>query len=205
MDPTLKQQPAASEGPARREGPKRSEASKQAILSAAREELAESGWRNFSPDRLAKRARASKQTIYRWWPSIATIAVEAAISLIDDPVIASEKPIDVQLSQFITPIVELARVGDGAHLLRSALLAAADDSHAGEVFRGWFNGSFRKPLKATLAQAAVHGKIKRDYDIDATCEMLFGPVWHRMVLMRGPLPEIIALRSAQSVLAALRP
>lgn len=189
----------------RREGPKRSEASRQAILAAAREELTEHGWRGFSPDRLAKRARASKQTIYRWWPSIASIAVEAAIDKIDDPVVNSSDPIDVQLSGFIRPIVELARAGDSAHLLRSALLAAADDAQAGEAFRLWFNERFRKPLKTVLAEAAVRGRIKRDYDTDMASEMLFGPVWHRMVLMRGPLPEIIAMRAAQSVVAALRP
>lgn len=190
---------------ARREGPKRSESSRQAILAAARDELAEQGWRNFSPDRLAKRAKASKQTIYRWWPSIASIAVEAALEMIPEPVPPKSTNLDDALRSFIDPIVSLARVGDGAHLLRSALLAAADDSHAGEIFRHWFNTYYRKPLKAVLAEAAMRGKIKRDYDIDTACELLFGPIWHRMVLMRGPLPEMIALRAAQSMIAALRP
>jgi AcrR family transcriptional regulator len=190
---------------ARREGPKRSESSRQAILAAAREELAEQGWRNFSPDRLAKRAKASKQTIYRWWPSIAAIAVEAALEMVPDPKTRDGAPLDETLRSFIDPIAGLARVGDGAHLLRSALLAAADDAHAGEVFRHWFNTQYRKPLKAVLAEAAMRGKIRRDWDIDTACELLFGPIWHRMVLMRGPLPEMIALRAAQSMIAALRP
>ena len=198
--------PASADGSeTRREGPKRSESSKQAILAAAREELAEQGWRNFSPDRLAKRAKASKQTIYRGWPSIAAIAVEAALETIPDPKIPPKAELDEILKQYLSPIADLARVGDGAHLLRSALLAAADDSHAGEVFRHWFNTKYRKPLKAVLAEAAVRGKIKRDWDIDTACELLFGPLWHRMVLMRGPLPEVIALRASQSMLAALRP
>lgn len=192
-------------GAARREGPKRSESSRQAILAAARLELAEQGWRNFSPDRLAKRAKASKQTIYRWWPSIAAIAVEAAIETIPDPEIKTNGELDEMLQAFINPIAELARVGDGAHLLRSALLAAADDPHAGEVFRHWFNIKYRKPLKAVLAEAAVRGKIRRDWDIDTAAELLFGPIWHRMVLMRGPLPEVIALRAARAVISALRP
>lgn len=193
------------EGAARREGPKRSESSRQAILAAARLELAEQGWRNFSPDRLSKRAKASKQTIYRWWPSIAAIAVEAALEMIEDPKVDSRAELDVALRGFINPIADLARVGDGAHLLRSALLAAADDPHAGEVFRHWFNTRFRKPLKAVLAEAAVRGKIRRDWDIDTASELLFGPLWHRMVLMRGPLPEVIAIRASQAVISALRP
>ncbi len=192
-------------GEARREGPKRSESSRQAILAAAREELAEQGWRNFSPDRLAKRAKASKQTIYRWWPSIAAIAVEAAIETVPEPQITPGAPVEDVLRALLEPITHMARVGDGAHLLRSALLAGADDAHGGEVFRQWFNNTYRKPLKAALAEAAVRGKIKRDWDIDTATELLFGPVWHRMVLMRGPLPEVLAVRASQSVMTALRP
>ena len=204
MDSTLDTD-TGGENVARREGPKRSESSRQAILAAARLELAEQGWRNFSPDRLSKRAKASKQTIYRWWPSIASIAVEAALEMIEDPKIAPDGDLEKALRRLIDPIADLARVGDGAHLLRSALLAAADDAHAGEVFRHWFNTKFRKPLKAVLAEAAVRGKIKRDWDIDSACELLFGPLWHRMVLMRGPLPEVIAIRASQAVISALRP
>ncbi|MDP3459200.1 MAG: helix-turn-helix domain-containing protein, partial [Hyphomonas sp.] len=60
---------AVGAGAKSRKGPTRSEASKSAILEAAREEMAENGWRGFSVDSVAKRASASKQTIYRWWPS----------------------------------------------------------------------------------------------------------------------------------------
>jgi AcrR family transcriptional regulator len=189
----------------RREGPKRSEASRVAILKAAREELSEHGWRNFSADRLAKRARASKQTIYRWWPSIATIAVEAALDVLEDPKSEPGADLNVQLSRLIDPFVQLARAGDGAHLLRSALLAAADDAQAGEVFREWFNTKLRKPLKSILVEAAVRGKIRKDWDIDQASELLFGPVWHRLVMMRGPLPDILAAKSAQGFVQSLRP
>ncbi|MEN8877038.1 MAG: TetR/AcrR family transcriptional regulator, partial [Hyphomonas sp.] len=48
-----------------RKGPTRSEASKAAILDATRIEMAENGWRGFSVDGVAKRASASKQTIYK--------------------------------------------------------------------------------------------------------------------------------------------
>ena len=64
-----------------RKGPSRSEESRSAILEATRAELAESGWRTFSVDAVAKRASASKQTIYRWWPSIGAMCVDAALAL----------------------------------------------------------------------------------------------------------------------------
>ena len=75
----------ATEGTkASRKGPTRSEESKAAILEATRIEMAETGWRAFSVDSVAKRASASKQTIYRWWPSIGAMCVAAALALIPD-------------------------------------------------------------------------------------------------------------------------
>ena len=61
---------ALEDGVRRRVGPRRSEASTNAVLVAAYTELSEHGWRDFSVDRVAKTAKASKQTIYRWWKSI---------------------------------------------------------------------------------------------------------------------------------------
>lgn len=203
MTVDIKSERTAQPAP-RRQGPKRSSASKAAILKAAREELSEFGWRNFSADRLARRAQASKQTIYRWWPSIATIAVEAALEIIEPPRIEAGADLFVQLPRFIEPLASVARAGDGAHLLRSALLAAADDAHAGEVFREWFNRTLRKPLKSVLVEAAVRGKIRKDWDIDQASELLFGPVWHRLVMMRGPIPDVLATRAAQGTIQALR-
>ncbi len=56
------------------------------MLVAAYTELSEHGWRGFSVDRVAKNAKASKQTIYRWWKSAACLAVDAALATL------AEKP-----------------------------------------------------------------------------------------------------------------
>ena len=66
----------------RRQGPRRSEASRAAILDATREALAASGWRKFSVDSVARRAHASKQTIYRWWPASGNMCLEAATTML---------------------------------------------------------------------------------------------------------------------------
>ncbi len=80
------------------------------------------------------------------------------------------------------------RTGDGAHAWRGALLAAADDSEAGETFRGWFSESVKIPLRHILAEQALKGAVRRDWDIDLATELLFGPIWHRLIAMRGPVP-----------------
>ena len=191
----------------RRVGPRRSEASTNAVLVAAYTELSEHGWRGFSVDRVAKNAKASKQTIYRWWKSAACLAVDAALATLSEkpaPVAAGADVRD-RIAALIEPMLLAVRTGDGAHAWRGALLAAADDSEAGEIFRGWFSESVKVPLRHILAEQALKGVVRRDWDIDLATELLFGPIWHRLIAMRGPVPESYSRRLVESVLKALSP
>ena len=42
-------------------------------------------------------------------------------------------------------------------------------------------------------------------DIDLATELLFGPIWHRLIAMRGPVPEIYRSRLVDSLLRAIAP
>lgn len=195
----------AEDGERRRVGPRRSEASTNAVLVAAYTELSEHGWRGFSVDRVAKNAKASKQTIYRWWKSAACLAVDAALATLAEKPAPLPANADVRdrIAALIEPMLVAVRTGDGAHAWRGALLAAADDSEAGETFRGWFSESVKIPLRHILAEQALKGAVRRDWDIDLATELLFGPIWHRLIAMRGPVPESYSRRLVESVLKAL--
>jgi AcrR family transcriptional regulator len=160
-------------------------------MDAAYVELSEHGWRGFSVDRVARNAKASKQTIYRWWKSAACLAVDAALGRLGEvrPLAANGGAADVRdrVAALIEP------------------LAAADDQEAGEIFRGWFSESVKIPLRHILAEQALKGAIRRDWDIDLATELLFGPIWHRLIAMRGPVPESYSRRLVESVLKALAP
>lgn len=198
---------AEEEAEKRRVGPKRSEASTNAVLVAAYTELSEHGWRGFSVDRVAKNAKASKQTIYRWWKSAASLAVDAALATLPEKPASLPSTTDVRdrITALIEPMLVAVRTGNGAHAWRGALLAAADDQDAGETFRAWFSESVKIPLRHILAEQALKGSIRRDWDIDLAAELLFGPVWHRLIAMRGPVPEAYSRRLVESVLKALSP
>jgi AcrR family transcriptional regulator len=196
---------AADDSDRRRVGPKRSEASTLAVMEAAWVELSEHGWRAFSVDRVAKNAKASKQTIYRWWKSAACLAVDAALAKLGEQKAAASADARDRIAALIEPLLVSVRTGDGAHAWRGAILAAADDQEAGETFRGWFSEHVKIPLRHILAEQALKGAIRRDWDIDLATELLFGPIWHRLIAMRGPVPESYSRRLVESVLKALSP
>lgn len=192
---------AETETKQRRQGPRRSQASKSAILQATREELAEHGWRSFSVDKLAKRARASKQTIYRWWPSIGGLCVDATLPLLPERAVpSSNDPVD-QIAQHILPIETAARIGNQGLILRAALLAASDNQEAGGIWRDWLKENIRQPLRMTLAELANRGTITRDWNVDFALDCLLGPFWHRLVVLSAPIPDGLSRESAQTLMA----
>lgn len=174
------------------------------MLEATYLELSEHGWRGFSVDRVAKAARASKQTIYKWWRTPAQLAVEAALYRLNPPRAPGPEFKD-RVAALLEPLLSAVRTGDGAHAWRGAVLAAADDGAAGEVFRAWFNETIKIPLRHALAEQALKGQIRKDWDIDLATELLVGPIWHRLIAMRGPVPESYSRRLVESVLRALAP
>ena len=64
--------------PARRTsiGAQRNPDSEEAILAAAEAILIEEGFAAFSIEAVARRAKAGKPTIYRWWPSKAALLLD---------------------------------------------------------------------------------------------------------------------------------
>ena len=187
----------------RRQGPKRSETSQAAILDAVRDELSENGWRSFSVDNVARRAKASKQTIYKWWPSIGTLCLDAALSLI--PAIPDgARDAEQRIAAVIAPLEATARTGNGGYILRSALLAAADDDDAGEKWRAWVKNELRMPLRMVLAELAAKRVIHRDWDLDDAMAMLVGAFWHKLLVMRAPIPNGFSLKQAEILLTLLR-
>ena len=182
----------------------RSAESRASILNATREEMAEHGWRSFSVDGVAKRASASKQTIYKWWPSIGAMCIDAALALIPDSPESGRDPQE-RLTALIVPLEAAARTGAGHAVLRAALLAAGDDKAAGEAWRAWISRDIRQPLRMLLVELAGKRIIRRDFDLDVVLQELLGPLWHRILVMRAPIAEGFSANQAQAILKIYRP
>jgi AcrR family transcriptional regulator len=58
-------------------GRPRSEEARHAVLTAAMDIMREDGLRGASVDRIAERSGVSKTTVYKWWPSKMSVAVDA--------------------------------------------------------------------------------------------------------------------------------
>lgn len=181
-----------------------SEQSRAAILEATRDELAENGWRKFSVDKVSRSAKASKQTIYRWWPAIGNMCVEAAITTIPPRTSQGRDPAE-RIADLIRPLEITVQTGSGHSVLRAAIIASCDDNEAGITWRTWLKDNIRAPLRLILAEIASKRVISRDYDLEDAMDTLLGPMWNRILTMRGPLPTEYSWRQSRLLIRQLAP
>ncbi|MHA7900817.1 MAG: TetR/AcrR family transcriptional regulator [Henriciella sp.] len=190
--------------PKSKKGQRSSEQSRAAILQATREEMAEHGWRKFSVDKVSRKAKASKQTIYRWWPAIGNMCIEAALDLVPEASKLGRDPVE-RISALIQPLEDATRQGSGHAVLRAAMIAASDDKDAGETWRTWLKEHIRAPLRLILAEIAAKKVVRRDFDLDQAVDFLTGQIWARVMIMRAPLPERFSQTQAAALIKSLAP
>jgi AcrR family transcriptional regulator len=190
--------------PKRKQNQRSSEESRAAILAATREELIENGWRKFSVDKVSRKAKASKQTIYRWWPAIGNMAMEAALGMVPAGSKSGRDPAE-RIAELLAPLEQAIRVGSGHAVMRAAIVASCDDKDAGETWRAWLKDNVRGPLRLILAEIAAKKVIRRDFDLDEAMDILMGPVWMKLLIMRAPLPDGFSSSQANALIKQLAP
>jgi len=170
-------------------GRPRSERARTAILEAAAKLLVELGLQDMSMDAVAERAAVSKATIYRWWPAKELLALDALLGVWIEARVAPGGPDTGSLRGDL-----LGRVGMWARLPQAELgravaglvAKARSDPAFGPVYVERFVKPRRDAARPLFARAIERGEIPAETDVDAALDVLYGPIYHR--LLHGHLP-----------------
>ena len=169
------------------------------VLEAAAELLDGPGYPCATIEAIAAKAGVAKTTIYRWWPSIGAMCVDAALALVPDSPPAGRDP-NEKITALIVPLEAAARTGNGHAVLRGALMAASDDKDAGDAWRAWVNRDIRQPMRMLLAELAGKRVIRRDFDLDDLIEELLGPLTYRLLIQRAPIYDGFSSEQSNNLL-----
>ncbi len=173
---------------ARAPGRPRSTTSRAAILKAAYQILRERGFAGFTVEGVAARAGAGKATIYRWWQTKGTLAIEAflvAVAPRMDAVPQSASALaDLRRQVHVAATLYRGRVGQ---LLRELIALGQEDSETNRALRSDFVEPRRQVALQLLRRAQAAGEIDADTDIEVLADALWGPMFHRLLVSRMPL------------------
>ena len=155
------------------------------VLTAALEVLADRGLAGFSMEAVARRAGASKPTLYRRWRSPGELLVDAMD--------ASFRPIPLPATGDLrSGLVELLstfeRLLDQQHFpgLLAAFMDAAERDPRLKSLHADLTEHRREPLRLLLARARDRGEIPAEADIELAVDLLGGPLFYRrFVAHRG--------------------
>jgi AcrR family transcriptional regulator len=169
---------------------RRNEASRRAILDSALALCAEVGYRRLTIEAIAARAGVSKKTIYRWWPSKGAVMLEA----VDDAAAAvAEHPstgdLAADLRSQVTAVIGLLTPTRTSAVVGLIAEALQDEELANELRERLIRPRI-EAFDERLRQAQRDGQFPVDADLDVAVNLIYGPLYHRLVYHLGlPGPD----------------
>ncbi|MEO1062281.1 MAG: TetR-like C-terminal domain-containing protein [Actinomycetota bacterium] len=170
-----------------RYGPHRDPEARRRILDATRDIVASEGPGGASIGAIAAAAGSGRQTIYRWWPSRTALVAEALEEVFERessfPV--TDDPAD-DLRVQMRSTAKLMRSPAGA-MLRELLSEAQRDDEAAELFRERFFDRRREHARDAVERGMSAGVFRADVDVITAIDLLYAPLWLRLLAGHAPL------------------
>ena len=154
----------------------------EAILRAALELGAEQGFDGLTIEGIAARAGVGKTTIYRRWPSVWAIVVEAVLADVTQISPVLERATARESFTVSMKLVAKAFRGKNGKLLRPLIgRAQFDDSLRAAISDSWLNER-RKLSRELVLRGIESGELRAGLDPDTVLDALYGPLYHRLLL-----------------------
>ena len=190
--------------PVKAVGRPRSEGCRQKVLAAADTLFTRDGLARMSVDAVAQLAGVSKATIYRWWPNKAAIVMEALLDSSEAEVYVPVSPFpEEDLIAKVRRTIALFR-GPRGRVIASLVGQAQSDPEIAEAYRQHLLGPRRAATREAIERAVEAGIYRADIDYDMAMDIIFGPLYERLLLGHARLDEAFERDYPPAAVAALR-
>jgi len=186
-------------------GRRRSERSHKAIITATQELLVERGYPKLTIEAVAARAGVGKQTIYRWWPSRASLVLEAylagsdAVSLPPPDGGSTREDVRALIGWLAAVLAEPT----GGRVIAGLVGDLQHDAELAKGFQQDVVPARRQAMLAALERGRERGEIRADADLELAVDALHGAVFYRLLLSGAPLDAEFAERVTDHLLDGL--
>jgi AcrR family transcriptional regulator len=177
----------------RRPGRPVEERATHAALEAALDLIAERGINGVTTSAVAERARTSKATMYRRWPTKDALIADAVGTLVDREIAVPDTgSLTGDLHALLREAAALYSTPRAAALIPELMAGMARDRALADAVRSDFLAVRRSALGEVLRRAAARGELRGDVDHDLCLDLLGGPVFYRLLVTGAPLDERFA-------------
>lgn len=170
-------------------GRPRSEETKNAILSASYDLLLENGFVAITVDKISERAGVSKATIYKWWPNKAAVVMDgflaAAASKLPQPHTGSA------INDIFLQVTNLTKflISREGKVINELIAEGQYDSNLAEAYLSRYFKPRRLDSRHILERGVESGELRKDLDIELCIDLIYGPIFYRLLITRAPIDE----------------
>jgi AcrR family transcriptional regulator len=177
---------------------------RQAVLSAVLDELNDNGYAGLSVEAVASRAGVNKTTIYRRWPTLDDLLVDALMTWSEDAIPGTATgSIETDLLTLGRELADQLNGGLGRQIVAVVLTGGLRSPQLREATRRYFD---QQAVRAApvVAQAIDRGELPANTDANALLTTFRAPLFYRMVTTGDPIDEDSIAQTTRVTLAAAR-
>ncbi len=189
-------------------GRPRSEKARTAILAAAIDLLLEQGLHAMSMDDVAQGAGVSKATIYRWWPSKELLALDALATAWATPTPDAQRNTGSLRGDLLAGLrawMRQLKQKPYGRVIAGLVAEAQTDPDFAKLYREHFVQPRRANTRQLLLRAIDRGEIPADTNLDVTLDLIYGPIYHRLLHGHAPLTDRFAQQVIDTVITGITP
>ena len=152
---------------------------------------------------IAERAGVSKATVYRWWPNRAAVVMDGFLSIV-----SSEVPFphtghareDIRIHMRRLAEAFSGKIG---RTVAALIAEGQSDPELAEALRSRWLSVRRAEARKILELGIERGELREDLDPEVAVDVLYGPIYYRMLVGHAPLDDDFADALANHVFAGL--
>lgn len=177
----------------------------EAIRAAVFDELAAVGFARMSIEGIARRAGVGKTAVYRRWKSKLSLVLDLLGAFATQGLPA---PATGSLYGDVRALLEVAshalRHPVASQVIPDLLVEAARQPEIAQAIKAALLDSQQGVVAQIVREAVARGELSEDADPDRALDLIVGPLYWRLVVVRGELPKGYVDDLARSAVAALK-
>ena len=180
-----------------------SSAARQAILETAYRILMDEGLSRLTIERVANQAGVGKPTIYRSWSNALELAMAAFMARPDSAPAAHQAGSARAAIQFHLQGVISAFASNRGRQITLTMASADPESELAKAFRNQIILKNREVGRGLIELGVLSGELAVSTDIEAILDMLYGPVFFRLLVGHLPLNSEFATQLVDTIFDGL--
>ncbi|MBM4228283.1 MAG: TetR/AcrR family transcriptional regulator [Gammaproteobacteria bacterium] len=173
-------------------GRPRSEQARKAILDATARLLESATLKSLAIESIAREAGVGKATIYRWWPNKAAIVIDAFFREVEQRTAFEHAPTATEAIRHQVARMVRAIAGTTGRIAAQIIAEGQSDPSVLEHFRAVFLRQRRAAATEIFRNGIANGEFHDDLDIELAIDLIYGPIWYRLMVGHQPLDATFA-------------